>query len=101
VSNTITWYEDENIKLFLEPHGDMAFVHVTVLRFTKEILKFGLSLLQEIELEMGKLGFKHLLMYNPKQTEKWDKFMTHFIKYPILFYMDNGHHVYGKELAWA
>ena len=98
LTSRVSWYKDDAFEFEVEPYNEVVFLHIGITKWSKTIVKRMWDILQEIEQEMSKLGFVHLLMYNPEQPKSWDKLVTKFAKYPILYYMDNGHHVYGKDL---
>lgn len=95
----LLWYKDDAFAFEVEPYNEVVFLHIGITKWSKSIVIRMKEVLDEIEQAMSELGYKHLLMYNPEQPKSWDKLVTRFAKYEILFYMDNGHHVYGKDLT--
>lgn len=98
MSNRVSWYKDKDFQFALEPINEVVFLHMVIKRWSKSVLKNMQNILHEIEQEMSKLGYAHLLMYNPEQPASWGKLITKFAQYPVLFSLPNGHHVYGKDL---
>lgn len=93
-----SWYKDDNFEFMVEPINEVVFLHLAIFKWSKTTVKKMHEILLEIEQEMGKLGYKKLLMYNPEQPASWDKLITKFAKYPIMYNIANGHHIYGKDL---
>ena len=95
----VSWYKDDDFEFMVEPVENFVFLHIRINKWSKSVAKRGKEIFKEIEQEMTKLGYKCLLMYNPEQTLVWDKLVTKFAKYPVIFTLPNGHHIYGKDLS--
>mgnify|MGYP001587931635 CR=1 FL=1 len=92
------WYQDDDFTLSLEPYKDIVCLHMDVKHWSKTVIGRMFEILQEIEIEMSKLGFSYLLMYNPDQCRSWIKLVTKYAKGKFIGVMKEGFNVYGKDL---
>jgi hypothetical protein len=94
------FYSDEHFSVEIEWAAEqpVAFVHLGLKQWTPSCAKTMRRLLVEVEALAREKGCRHLCMYNPQQTDTWKTFLEKFIKYKPLFYLENGHVVYGRSL---
>ena len=92
------WYQDDDFTLSLEPYKNIVCLHMDVNHWSKAVIGRMFEILQEIEIEMSKLGFSYLLMYNPNQCRSWIKLVTKYAKAHFIGFMEGSLHVYGKDL---
>ena len=99
-STTERVYEGSDFTVELEwvVEKPVVFVHIGIHKWSPSVGKHMLAMLKDIEKLAHDRGYNHLCAYNPAQTDRWKAFMEKFIKYPPLFYLENGHVVYGRSV---
>lgn len=97
-SVVMSYYKDNDVELSLELVWPVAYIHLSVERFSKTVAIKLMDCMDQLEADLKQLNYEAVLCYNPAQTKEWMKLVIKLTGYPIHYTMDNGHIVFGKDL---
>jgi hypothetical protein len=88
----ITYYQDDDIKVYLEEVGEQVFIHVAIYSFSKSVLKKIKAKWGEVIQKMYINGYEEAFTYTK------DSRIVKMIGYPEMIGQKDGYEVWKWEL---
>jgi hypothetical protein len=100
VMSSQTWLETPYCKVDIEIEGGVPYIHATVSKWNKTVLRNGHDIITAICEELAEYGYKRVYTYNRNQDKKWEKFLSLY-GFEHIATLDCGLKLFVKEFYHA